>query len=288
MWSPNLRGFTVERFSDGVGLVPPGGRVHGGIRIRERCRPVAEIAQLVREAASELPLADGDVTPIESLITAEGEYAVIATLTGTHAQQPMERTLAFVLGEDHYTRIDGVTAIRARFAHMRALVREVACHYALGLGELRRRRFLYTPPRGWAACARGLVTDWRAPGDASSITVFPARALVESPIGEVERALREAEWAGFAGHATSTVPVETPHFQAGIVRTYEGTRSGAPHRVTVAVLVDDRFAYTCRFESASSEHAPAFEGLVSSIIPVPRATRVRRSEQLDGFMHWVD
>ena len=130
--------------------------------------------------------------------------------------------------------------------------------------------------------------DWRSPGDASSITVFPARALVESPIGEVESALREAEWDGFAGHATTNVPVETPHFRAGIVRTYEGTRRGAPHRVTVAVLIDDRFAYTCRFESQSSEHAPAFEALVSSILPVPRASREDRRAQLDGLLHWVD
>lgn len=273
-------GWQVERFSDGVGFVLPGGRIHGGIRIREHRRPIAELSELVRRAANDLPLAGCDATPLESFVTAEGEYAVITTLAGTHEGVAIERTLAFVLGDEHYTQIDGLTAVAARFAELRAHVREVAYHHALGLGELRRRRFLYTPPAGWTTRTRGLVAD-HVSADAT-ITVFPARALVESPIGDVERALREAEWAGFSGRATSTVAIETPHFRAGVVRTY----AGSGRRIVVAVLLDDRFAYTCRLASVADE--PAFHAMLSSIVPLPRPAPIVRTAELGGVVHWVD
>jgi len=288
-----LPSWRLERFVDGVGLVPPGGRTQGGIRIRDRQRPLKSITYLFRDAASALALDGLDATPLEPLLTVEGEYAACSTLTGTLEGHRTERTLAFVLGDDHYTRIDGVTLVPERFGQMRALVRELAHLYSLGLGLLRRRRYLYEPPRGWSGYPRALTTEWLAPGypaDDSTLTVFPARPMIETGADTLDLMLHELGWTGFAPVDAATQPVTTPHL-TGHVRSYRGLRDGRPRHVHLAILEDGRFSYMSRLDAPADgiTHVAVLRDLIASIIPLPIPQPPERSAPTnDAFANWSD
>ncbi len=93
---PNWR---LERFADGVGLVPPGGRVLGGIRIREGLRLLQPMGSLFRQATVDLALCGG-------------EYAGISTLTGTSIDPPRPSAA----GKPRASIAGRSNALRATFA----------------------------------------------------------------------------------------------------------------------------------------------------------------------------
>jgi hypothetical protein len=288
-----LPSWRLERFADGLGLVPPGGRAQGGIRIRDRQRPLKSITQLFRDAASTLALDNLDATPLEPLLTAEGEYAATSTLTGAIDGHRIERTLAFVLGDDHYTRIDGVTLVPERFAQLRGVVRELSRLYSLGLGFLRRRRYLYEPPVGWGGYPRGLTTEWLAPGypaDDSTLTVFPARPVIETAADSADMMLHELGWTGFQPVDATTLPLITPHL-SGQVRSYRGMREGRPRHVHLAILEDGRFFYMSRLDAPADgvTHVSVLRDLLASVIPLPVPQPPERAApDGDVFGNWSD
>jgi len=274
-----LATWRMKYLADGLTLTPPGGRVYGGIRIRERVRPLVTAVEVVAAAVHELGLPKVAVTPIERLITTEGEDAAIARITGEHDGVRFERTVAVLFADDWYTRIDGVTAIPERLASMREITRDLAQNYALGLGELRRRRYLYTPPPGWSGYPRGLITEWQPPAfpnDPSSIAVFPARPIGESASGVLDRALHELGWAGFAPSSDRVDELATTRFATGLVRRLTGTAGPRTVHQDIAVLQDPRFFYVCRLESPAETvdgHRRVFSALLESIEPVPTPRR---------------
>jgi hypothetical protein len=288
-----LATWRLTYFADGLALVPPGGRVHGGIRIRDRIRPLASAADVVEATMRELNLPDLQVTPLERLVTSEGEDAVIARITGTTNGAAFERTVAVLFGDDFYTQIDGVTAVPARLEPMRQIMRDLAQTYSLGLGELRRRRYFYAPPSGWTGYPRGLITEWQPPGfpnDPSSIAVFPARPIAETVAGALDRALHELGWGGFAAMSDSVDQLSTARFATGLVRKLTGTQRGQTVHQHIAVLGDSRFLYVCRLESTAQAldgHRGVFAELLDSIEPVPSPRR-DVAPNLDVMASWVD
>lgn len=270
----------VTHLADGLELSSPEGREHGAIRIRDRQAPLRSARDLAAR------FTDAGELAIERVITAEGEYAAVTEIAGP-------RCLGFVFGDDFYTQLDGTAADPDRMTVVSRAVRELTRCYSLGLGENRRRRFLYEPPRGWSSCARGLVTRWMAPGfpaDSTTLTVFPARPVKESVAGALDRELHEVSWVGFEKLAPhQTLAIRNRHGLAGISVRVTGRAPGGPvRRHDLVALEDDRFVYLMRLESAADSAAEREElrPVWDSVEPLPEVERTLRSPV--GIDHWVD
>lgn len=273
----------VRYLADGVGLTPPEGADAGAIRIRERVMPLARMRDVLAAARAELA-GEVDASPIEPFATLEGELAAIATITARGAPA---RTIALVWGDHFYTRIDGVARTLEPAVVARG-VRDLAYYHALGLGELRRRRFEYAPPPGWRAYPRGLATEWFPPGypnRAGFLSVFAARPLQETAATELDRVLHEMSWFAFA-KTRGDGPFELatdPGLTGQLWRLAGQFGSGPPTAFEIAVLRDARFSYTTRLESHDPDDRERFAALVRSIRPLPAPVRPRETP----FGHWV-
>jgi hypothetical protein len=283
-------------YADGVALLPPEGRTHGAIRIRDRRRPLRSAHRLVAAIVAEMKLPGLEVSPIERTTTCEGEYVALVTITGVIQTQPFQRSLAFLFGDDFYTQIDANTTTPTKFEFFRKATRELAYFYSLGLGELRRRRYYYQPPPDWKGLPRGLITEWYPagfPDVLASIAVFPARPVVESPAGVLDRALHELNWAGFKKTAIDeAMPLMTRNRLSGLVWRAVGKYGDGPiHHEDIVALQDDRFFYVMRLESNAAqvaEHRAILGALVESVEPLPKSdpgTTIHQEKYLD---HWAD
>lgn len=290
----DFAGWSRKTLADGIVLYPPGGRAAGGIRIRDRVRPLRAVRQLVDEtrAAAEAALRDQTIGALERATTLEGEYAAIVPMSARRRadDRAIARTLGFVFGEEFYAEIDGIIEESAGAASFAEHVREVVLRTSLGLGEIRRRRFLYTPPRGWQALVRALSSDWIAPAyprDAGAITVFHAKPIVASPTAQFERMLREDLPAGFEGNSAAPAAIRTRNGLTGEIISLSGRYPGAPPRwFDLAVLSDTRFLYLVRLDSGEAgleAHRFVHRELVESIVPLP-SPAPRRADA--GMVHW--
>ena len=267
-----LRPWRYERSGLEVSLFARDGS-NGQIRIRMRRAPLAPSPQILATTLDELDVQANDVAPavFEGFTTVEGEYGTLTHRRGLRVGHRVDVTLAILFGDDWYVTIAGVAA-HEHAAAMQATVRELASCYSLGLGELRRRRYRYAAPAGWSARARGLVEEWYRPGTTRAIVVFPARPLVETRAGAVDRALHELVDDGFVATADDQRPLVLPRFASGLARSVVGVRGEERVHHDVAVLQDGRFLYVCRMEStpeALAADRAVFVQLVSSIEPLP-------------------
>jgi len=290
----DFAGWSRKSLADGIVLYPPGGRAAGGIRIRDRVRPLRPVRQLVDEtrASAEAALRDQSIGALERVTTLEGEYAAIVAITARRRADDVAitRTLGFVFGEEFYAAIDGIVEDSAGAASFGEHVREVVLRTSLGLGEIRRRRFLYAPPRGWQALVRALSTDWIAPSyprDPGAITVFHAKPVVASPTALFERMLREDLPAGFEGDAAAPALLRTRNGLEGQLISLSGRYQGGPPRwFDLAVLADPRFLYLVRLDSGEAgleAHRVVHRELVESVVPLP-SPAPRREDA--GMGHW--
>src|SRR5262249_60404203 len=119
--------------------------------------PLRPTPGLATEAFQASP--GGRLTATRQLVTAEGEYAA-AFGVATAAQ---ERAVAFVVGDEHMSVVDGVARRPEQLAPLRRAVVELARACCLGLGGDRRRRFFYAPPPGWTGIRRAHETLWLPP-----------------------------------------------------------------------------------------------------------------------------
>src|SRR5262249_61414341 len=114
------------------------------------------------------------------LAPAEGEYAAAFGV----APAAQERAVAFVVGDEHMSVVDGVARRPEQLAPLRRAVVELARACCLGLGGDRRRRFFYAPPPGWTGIRRAHETLW-IPPDAgqtrATLTVLDAWPARETP-----------------------------------------------------------------------------------------------------------
>ena len=283
MLAQALAGWRLERLADGVALVPPGGRVFGGIRIRERVAPLVSADELIARAAGEIGFAEVTVARA-SIVTDEGEHGTIARIAGERDGLRGEHVVAILVGDDWYTRIDGITAVPDRIEPMHAIVRALALAYPLGLGALRRRRVRYAPPLGWTAEARGLVTVWRR--GRSTLTVFPARPLTEPGGGETDRLLQRLEASDLVVTGETSAPRTTASFANGVARSVTGR--DAQHEVVA--LHDARFVYVVHLASTADAIAAdreALDGVVDSLEPVP-AARTGVASDASTFASWAE
>ncbi len=290
----DFAGWSRKTLADGIVLYPPGGRAAGGIRIRDRVRPLRPVRRLVDEtrAAAEGALADQTVGALERVTTLEGEYAAIVTIAARRRAdgRGITRTLGYVFGEEFYVEIDGIVDDSADAASFGEHVREVVLRTSLGLGEIRRRRFLYAPPRGWQSLVRALSVDWIAPSyprDPGTITVFHAKPVVASPTALFERMLREDLPAGFEGAPAAPAPLRTRNGLGGELISLSGRYPGGAQRwFDLAVLADPRFLYLVRLDSGEAglgAHRVVHRELVESIVPLP-SPAPRREDA--GMVHW--
>ena len=276
-WSPG---------GGGVTIAPPGGGA--AIRYRERLRPVRSVASLLRDRAADQRFRPTQIGPVERLITAEGEYAAVIELAGvlqaptlSGAPAPITRTLAFLFTDDWYSEIAGIAVQPALAATVSQCVRRLATASRLQLGA-RRRRFVYTPPPGWAGHQRlPLFTTWFAPEHPrrmGEITVYPA---VPTPVGIDEPVGFDLLPFGSPADAQLvdvTVP-RTP-LQLGPLEgaTWElrlrDEQQRTVHR-TMAMVRDARYLYTAYLDRSFATAAPtdeslaAFTALLASIEPLP-------------------
>jgi hypothetical protein len=294
--APSFSGWSRRFLADGLMLYPPAGRALGGIRIQDRVRPLIGIRTLVDQliSASAGFLAQTTLRPLERLVTLDGEYAAVVTVAARRVAdgRPVERTLAMIFAEDHYTRVDGVIQDPTEFEAFGERVRDLVRHLSVGLGWQRRRRFLHALPSGWTGVARTYSTEWYPasyPRDDGVMTVFHAKPLAVAASQTFERMLREDLSGGLVEDGIDPpVPAVNDHGLAGEVTVRSGVYAGQGRRhFHQAALLDHRFLYLVRLETGDAqraEHVAALDALVRSIQPLPLA---QQESEEPAVTHWL-
>jgi hypothetical protein len=294
----DFTGWSRKWMADGFMLFPPQGRGVGGLRVQDRLRPVRTVRSLVDQAVREGGAFISDITigPLKRIATMEGEYGALITLGGRRKADgvPVERTLGLVYAEDFYSRVDGIMQLEAEFESFRARVATITRNLSLGLGALRRRRFIYRPPEGWQGIGRTFRSDWIPrdyPRDHAMIQVFHAKPFADAPKPQIafERMMREDLGYGLEVEPHEPAePLTNAHGLVGELTSIAGRYSGGPRlHFDLAVLADPRFLYILRLETADGgleEHRKVFRQVVDSVRPLPGPIEVHDTA---ASTHWV-
>jgi hypothetical protein len=282
--------------ADGFILFPPQGRSVGAIRVQDRQRPIRTVRSLVDQAVKEgsALISDIEVGPLKRLVTMEGEFGAIITMGGKRRADgaSVERTLGVVYAEDHYTRVDGIMQIAAELEGFRTRVLGVTRNLSLGLGALRRRRYIYRPPAGWQGLARTFRSDWIPrdyPRDNAMIQVFHAKPFSAGPQVAFERMIREDLAYGLEVEPYAPPqPLQNRHGLLGEMTMMAGRYAGGPRlHFDLAVLADPRFLYILRLESGDTgleDHRAVFRSMVDSVRPLPGPIELHDTK---AQAHWV-
>lgn len=277
-----FKDWSAQHTAWGLALTPPQGRAGGAIAVIPRQAPLVPLHALVRQGFSNLPAEALRIGPIDRLTTIEGEHAAVCTVEGIASGRPFLRCIGAVYGDDFYTKIDGGTSHPELFADFRQAVRELTSQASLGLGELRLRRFEYTPPAGWMGRKWAQNAHWHPldyPNHMAGITVFPARPLRASAPSLLHDVLDGRALSHFstqlAGQGSESEPVSLLT-RRGLCGTRTRILGAFPDRVELvvceAILRDDRFEYAARLQAAPARASAAeeiFNTLVDSIVPIP-------------------
>ena len=293
---PFLRGWTRSYSGDAITQYPPGGAMLGGIRYRERVRPLARTGEVIHQILARFPIFQPtEVGPPERLITHEGEYAALVTIAGTVNGTPAQRDLGLVFGDDFHALISAIAFAPERFAAFTRTVRLLTRMDSHGLG-VRRRRFLYQPPPGWQGLPRGSVTDWMPadfPKNRSMMQIFPANPGVGRAEAVFENMLADDREAGFQSEVTDGPrPIASDHGLAGSAWTVAGHLPDRPRTLReLVVLGDERFSYTLRLETEAPDpesERRLFHAVVRSAQPVPAGGTRPDPDEVQGLIgHWA-
>jgi hypothetical protein len=289
------RGWTVIQELDRVSLVHPEGRAVATIDYRERLRPLLTAGALLRRHLAGHPELVCPELPdsVERMTTLEGEYAAVATLTGTERGAPAQHDLGFVFGDDFYAEIAATCRRPASFDELTALVRDLVINDTHMLG-LRRRRFEYAPPRGWQPIVRGFLTDWLAPGyprDGVHLTAYPANPQVVAPSKLLGSMLGIGRTDVDIAYERVT-PLHTSSGLAGDVG--ESVLVAGMRRVAklCAVLHDVRFVYalevTAHQDTQLEAHREELQDVFASVQPIPSAQERTRDYDFAAQGHWIE
>ena len=288
-----LRDWRRTQLADGVALIPPGGALLGGIRIRELQRPLLPAAVIFAREASRVPTRQLEVGSIERMHTGDGEYAAFQVQRGVSGTDDAAfvRYLGVVYGDDACTVIVGSTTIADSFAMFERVTRTCVFQAALGLGHRRQRRFLYTPPADWSGIPRGLDTAWippRYPDDDAMLTVYAAEPAVSTPSELRDAVLARMRFTGWSQQALSPAArVFTDGELSGVAWRATGVIAAVASVVKVVVLEDERFLYPFELVCSPAQDevsAPVLDAVVRSARPIPLPEAQPR---VDAMLLWA-
>jgi hypothetical protein len=292
---PQLTGWSKQYSGDSITFYPPEGSTIGGIRYRERVRPLCRVSVVVDQMLARFPQFKATHVGKPAMLTSsEGEYGAIVTIGGKIDDQPAQRDLGFVFGDDFYALISSLTLDPARFTDFTRWTRSLIVLDTHALG-VRRRRFLYTPPPGWQGLPRGFTTEWAPvdfPRNLSLIHVFPANPIGEMPETVLEHMLAEDNANGFELEAMrGPEPIASLHGLTGSAWNIVGRFAGKPrsHRDLV-VFKDPRFLYSLRLETMQEDRIQerqVFLDLVRSAHPIPTSSTPEPQEVGTLVNHWA-
>jgi hypothetical protein len=292
---PQLKGWTKIYSGEAVTFYPPEGSTMGGIRYRERVRPLCRVSAVVEEMLTRYPMFKAtSVGHPDLLTTLEGEYAALVTIAGVVNDAPAQRDLGFVFGDDFYSFISALTVEPSKFADFTRWVRLLLQLDSQALG-VRRRRYLYDAPPGWQGLPRGFTTEWSPPDfpkNLSLIHVFPANPVEDEPASVLQQMLAEDEANGFVLDAMrGPEPIGSLHGLKGEAWNVVGRFGSKPtsHRDLV-VFRDPRFLYSLRLETMQEDRGrerQAFLDLVRSVHPIPQAGAIEPKEMQPLVNHWT-
>jgi hypothetical protein len=258
----------------------------------ERVRPLRDVRAILRDVELRFPSPrPRRVVAIEPQTTDEGEYAVIARLADRTGSA---RTVGVVYGDDFYALCVGLPETSASAATLEETVRKCVARDAHALG-LRRRRFVYVPPRGWQGNLTGQFhAAWYPldfPRNRTCLLVDPATpaargVALEAWMVESVKAAADGEVSD-----TSTREMSAPTGLHGMALQVMVTqRDGEKILYDYVVLQDDRYLYPLLLQSPPDRRDANMEALravVSSVMPIPRAGSQRDPSASGMFSHLI-
>jgi len=290
------RGWTLVNELDHLALVHAGGREVAVVRYRERSYPLLKVGTLVRAELSGHPQFKPSAVPdvVERVLTAEGEYGALATIEGEEGGVRTQRDLGFVFGDDFYSVVSAVCYRAEEFEELTKLVRDLVVSDTHALG-LRRRRYEYSPPRGWQPLVRYFVTDWLAPEypkDPVHVTVYPANPITIAPPNLLAALAASGRTPESRLEREQVAALRTPSGLAGEVAEIVFT-TGARRTVKLCmVLADQRFTYSMEVTAQSDAHLAAhraeIEDLFTSVQPIPAPRDEARDMDLAVHSYLVE
>ncbi|MCE9574187.1 MAG: hypothetical protein K8W52_13655 [Deltaproteobacteria bacterium] len=289
----SLSGWRRTILADGVLLASPEGPDNGTIRVRTRNTPLISIATLIAQLRGTMPASARDFKagPVERIQTNEGEYAALIPISVTVGGRLVTRTVGVIFGDDFFAAVDGAAVDPVAGERVRGVVRRLTKHYSLGLGDNRRRPYVYDVPQGWAGLRIHRGVAWMAPHfpkDHGLIMVFDARPSAVSLDHLQDRMLLEDLSQDFTpGPPQAPVQVVTRSGLRGQITIVTGHLPGGVTRTVHNCALDDgRNLYMLRLESDEANlvtNRGVFMQLVHSVQLLPI-----RNQSAGSFILWQD
>ena len=264
----------------------------GRIRVTFAKRPWVSLstAAVAAVAQSRAASATATITNLEEVITTEGEFAGVATLSGITQGISYERVIGLVYADYSYAMVEAVYNVDHRDV-MHDMTRRLIKDYPLRLGGQRRRRFRFSAPPDWFVHERDLNVHFyppEFPRKRAALSVLAAEPSNANPATqEISRFLFEDLYAGFEIKFSSQHKVFSEYGLAGDFAAGTGVRPGEtePTHVLQVVMQDESHIYRCRLETQDESHRNVFLNTVRSMRPLPRAELVGSK---DTFTWLVD
>jgi hypothetical protein len=286
----SLKGWARSTTHDGVKLASPIPD-QGSIAIHQRL-PLRPAAELVTDHAKRVWGARGvpDLGPAMLFTTLEGEHACLLLVRIKTADGPGLHVVAVVFGDEHAVLIDAI-ANMDYVLEMQQRVRSIAENYLLGLGEVRQRKYEYTPPAGWNGVRRATSTWWYHPGYPSEmaiIKVFDARPAAVTAPDILDRVLFVDSNIVPDEAPRPPIACQTKHGLMGYLVRGTGTLGGVPVTFAAAYMTDERFAYYLRLEAHRDVYPEAVKvlsAITDTLLQVPPA---RIKTTTSNLIHWSE
>ncbi|MFN0249346.1 MAG: hypothetical protein ACKV2T_20845 [Kofleriaceae bacterium] len=290
-----IPGWKRHHVADGVVIVPPEGMNLAAITIRQRVRPLRSLKSILDEAATRLEpelRAHLAIGAADRFVNTSGEYVALATMSSQNADKFFQQTTAMAIGDDWFVQMDGVANVAAIAPKIAEIVRVLATTCYTGLGELRRRPYLYQPPAGWHGVGHACETIYygpRHPRSRAVMRLFHARPVKMTPSESQDRALHCETM--LIQEKDAPVPAKNFTNWYGLYGEMikESGLDAAGRRVLVykTMLVDKRFMYLSRLDTDADESAavlPDYLKVLERVVPVPLVPQERHH----AVIHWSD
>jgi hypothetical protein len=256
-WS--LEGVTFELATD-----PEAGRVEVKFAVYPRPSMVELLDSMKREIAANGGVRD---VRVHHGTTVGSEYLGLAYVTGPTT----ERAIGAIYGDRHCVLVDAHYSI-AQPAKFREFIARMTLAIPLrGCPTVRVRQVRHAVPEGWAVRTRDLTTHLIAPDATTQMTVLPVE-----PRDQESTTAKKIIYEDIISHPQLTTPITstshtTPTGLKAETFVVKGTSPDRrnPFMFSTAILTDERFRYTVRYEDRNFAHEEVFLSVVNSIEPIP-------------------